>query len=179
LYIDSDQILYPDTIEKLVLANVPVISPVIVRKVWPHMPTCISHDRAEGIDADIQSAFYKEDFRTYDRDIIPVKYPCGGLVLIGRKAVESVITQGKRPFYPEKNDSGDLLSVDYSFFEQVRRAGMCRMYVHRSARCGHLGWYAFDVTDYYGQLDAGLTVEKDKSGKYHYIMGDKHEANQS
>lgn len=159
LYLDSDQILYDNTIELLVRAEEDIISPIIVRKVFPHVPACMSYDRKKRIDAGILSGQYEDDFRQYKDDVIEVYYSCGGLCLIKRRVFEKLEEAGIKPFYPEFTPGGDLIGTDYSFYTQAKSQGF-KCHIHRAARCGHLGWFSYEVEDYYNLLDKGLSTEQ-------------------
>ena len=166
LYFDADQT--PDKpqedIEMLIEDNMDIVSPLISRKQFPHIPTCISKERGyfleEGKDLDTI-----EDFRKYP-PVFEAKYSCGGVCLIKRKVIEAV----ENPFYPQLNETGGLLSVDFSFYKQAREKGFS-CWVDQRIGCRHIGVYGFSPADYYGLVDSGkLQIEKIGGLEYQYTI---------
>ena len=153
-YLDSDQqILAPENaVDLLVNDNYPIVSPLIVRTLYPHLPATISMERYNA-KTNKQPDFF-EDFR---KDIYPKGSPfrvyrcCGGVVLIKREVLEMV----DRPFYPVFDENGDLLGTDYSLYYKAEMKGFY-CYIEPRIKVAHIGHYPYCEDDYYGLLDCGM-----------------------
>lgn len=160
LYLDTDQtIVSPDNaIELMVQADKDILSPIIVRRFFPHLPACISKERYSRIRKGQDQGFF-EDFRQY-KDPFEVYYCCGGLVLIKRKVIEQV----KDPFKPVYDErTKDLLSVDYSLFYKAKKLGF-RCWCDPRLTVAHIGHFPFVLDDYYAIKDTGqLTMAKEEN----------------
>lgn len=172
LYLDCDQVIHtPDTIKILIDDNKDIISALIVRRFFPHLPACISKSRRKSIEAaragNIKEDVFLEDFRDYPQDRpYEVDYSCGGFVLIKRRVIEQV----HKPFYPVvDNASGNLLSVDYSLYYKAKELGFT-CWIEPRIKISHIGQYEFLPDDYYALLDSGELKVSRKDGKDIYEL---------
>lgn len=169
LYFDSDQYLVEPvlSIERLLRDDKDIISPIIVRKIFPHLPALLTFKRKELLDRgeDVPSL---EDFRKYGDRPFEVYYSCGGVVLIKRKVIEMVDT----PFYPVITESGELLSVDYSLYYKAKKEGFS-CWVEPRVQCPHIGTYSFLPEDYYALIDSKSLNIKRSGKKYEYTLEPK------
>ena len=166
LYLDTDQtIISPDNaLDVLIADDKDIISPLIVRRYFPHIPAVLSWKRklllAEGKNVDTL-----EDFRKYTQPF-KVYYSCGGLCLIKRKVLEAV----DKPFLPVFNEQDELMSTDYSFYSKAKKLGF-ECWAEPRIKVGHIGTYEYTMDDYYGLLDSGDVVVKKIDGKrYEYEL---------
>jgi hypothetical protein len=164
LYFDGDQMLTEPqkSIECLVEANKDIISPIICRKVFPHLPTCRTFEEVETVKSG--GDFKPIDYRQFGDKPFRVYHSCGGVVLIKRKVIEAI----KKPFFPRFDESGDLMGVDCSFFKDAADLGF-QCWVDPRINCGHIGKYTFTLADYYGLLP-DLKVTRQDNGNYLYEL---------
>lgn len=161
LYLDSDQMIYEpdDAIEILVKCDVDIISPIIVRTFFPHLPACMSFDRKRGFEKGKQVLDDFRNLKKYPDDLIEVYYSCGGLCLIKREVLEKV----DRPFMPVEDENGIIKGTDISLYYKARQLGF-KCYVHRGIVCGHVGRYVYTPDNYYQILDTGQLKIKKRDG---------------
>lgn len=155
-YIDSDQsIVAPENaVEIMVKEDLDIVSPLIVRTVFPHLPAAMSFKQYRQFKAGKR---YFEDFRKYPQDRpYEVYYSCGGIVLIARRVLQVM----EKPFLPVFNDEGELLSVDYALYSKAKEFGF-KCWVEPRVKAAHIGYFPFIEDDYYALLDSGqLDVEQ-------------------
>lgn len=170
LFFDGDQVLHkPDNpIELMILDDKDIISPLIVRRFFPHIPTAITLWRYEQMKAGNYDKLKAklEDFREYPKDEpYQVHYSCGGVVLIKREVIAAV----DKPFLPKFDRNGDLLSTDYSFYKKAKAKGY-KCWIEPRLLVSHIGRYEFLPTDYYSLVDSGRVRVKEINGKLEYSM---------
>lgn len=173
LYFDGDQVLHrpENPIEMMMLDDKDIISPLIVRRFFPHIPTATTFWRRKMFEAKNFKALTEnlEDFRTYPQDKpYEVFYSCGGVVLIKRKVIEAI----KNPFLPVFNEKDELLSTDYSFYAKAKLHGF-KCWIEPRLMVSHIGRYEYLPTDYYSLVDSGCVRVRMVNGLAEYSMGEE------
>ncbi|MBA7495388.1 hypothetical protein ES702_05970 [subsurface metagenome] len=158
LYFDSDQVVVePDNfVEMLIKDDKDIISPIIVRRFFPHTPTCMTYYRHA--NKELFDDFRNQPYLS-DRPI-KVYYSGGGIVLIKRKVIAAV----DKPFQAVFDRDRDMLSTDYSFYHKAKAIGF-ECWVEPRIVTGHIGHFVFTLDDYYslldsGQLNTGVKISK-------------------
>lgn len=151
-YFDSDQALISPSngLELMVEDDLDIVSPIIVQKVPPHLPTCqsILQNRAIFVGKP-----FLEDYRKYPQDRpFEVYYSSGGFTLIKREVLKRISLEDT-PFHPVMERDA-MLSVDYSLFEKAHAYGF-KCWIDPRIMVSHIGKYGFTSLDYYSLLDAG------------------------
>lgn len=158
LYWDSDNaIVAPkNAIDMLIDDNRDIICPLIVRRIFPHLPCVISYEKKAAL---VKGAkFFLEDFRKqiYPKDRpFPVWRASGGIVLIKRSVIENM----DKPFYPEFDNNGFLIGTDMSFYKKAEEMGLTQ-WVEPRIHATHIGHFPFMIDDYYALLDSKSINEK-------------------
>jgi len=152
LYFDSDQtVIYPDNfLEMLIHDNKDIISPLIVRTIFPFTPACISFERQTCIEKGTDRIEDFRDKRIYPQDRpFKVYYSCGGIVLIKREVLEKV----DKPFLPIYNErTGNLLSTELGLYTKAKKLGY-ECWIEPRIKAGHIGKFIFMIDDYYTLID--------------------------
>lgn len=164
LYFDGDQTLSEPQADiiRLIDADKDIISPIIVRKVFPHIPTCRTFEEIKRSKEG--KPFFPQDLSKYGKKPFPVYHSCGGVVLIKREVIEAV----EKPFFPRFDENGDLMGTDCSFFADARDKGFT-CWVEPNILCGHVGKYIFTKFDFYGILP-DLVVKHGKDDQIEYEL---------
>ena len=137
-------------IELLIRDDKDIISPLVVRKSFPHIPTCLSFRDRDLLDTG-KVPERLEDFRSYPKPF-EVYYSCG-VCLIKREVILEVFREFDTCFWPVIGARG-LLSNDYSFMHRAK-ALLFSCWVEPRIKITHIGRYAFTLDDYYGLVDSG------------------------
>jgi len=137
-------------IELLIRNDKDIISPLVVRKVFPHIPACLTFGRKLMLDAE-HVPEELEDFRNMPKPF--EVYYCAGVCLIKREVIKAVAEKYGNCFYPEIVN-GRLLSNDYSFMHKAKSLKYT-CWVEPRIKISHIGRYAFTQDDYYGLVDSG------------------------
>ena len=151
-YFDSDQALVfpPDGLQLMVEDDLDIVSPIIVQKVPPHLPTFRSISQHKAI---LGGMAFLEDYRKYPQDRpFEVYYSSGGFTLIKREVLKRISLEDT-PFHPVMEGDA-MLSVDYSMFEKAHTYGF-KCWIDPRIMVSHIGKYSFTSLDYYSLLDAG------------------------
>ncbi len=154
LWWDSDQTIESpeDAIKILVENNKPIISPLIVKRKFPHFPACITEKQSEAVKNGTKQPY--EDFRVYGERIFKIKYCSGGVVLIKREVLEAVESKYyENPFYALVSN-GKMYGVDIGLYQKASLLGF-QCWINPTIKVAHWGFYPFMIDDYYSILDGG------------------------
>jgi len=149
-WLDSDVVLPPDAVTKLVLAGKDMICGIYCQRVPPHYPVVCHFDPTGGADHRGTMNWIV----TWPEDVIGEADGCGfGCVLTSVAMLRAM----PRPWF----HFGDF-SEDFTFCRQAKAAGF-QLYVHTGVLCGHMGIApVITVDDFRRTFQAGR-VEADHS----------------
>ncbi len=128
LFIDSDMILPPNTLEELLSHDKDVISALYLRKAPPYYPVCmksIGEEKYEIITQLPESSEFEVDATGL------------GCFLVKREVIEKV-AKTKPVFTMENKPDLRVKSEDTIFCEKIKKAGY-KIWVSRKATAGHFG----------------------------------------
>jgi len=135
-FLDDDIVLIePNSIDLLVAADKDIIGAPCVCKKPPYRPNFFP----------FQEQY--PDLRGH-KDPFKIKYLGTSCMLIKREVAQRVKKHFKYPFDCFENKDGIYLSEDWAFCDRAYRLGY-ECFVHPLIPAGHLGIYAFSMSDYY------------------------------
>lgn len=139
LFLDSDMTFPPDTIERLLSHNKPIVSGLCFKRQWPPRPTIY-----RSLDADMNSVANLTEWDPLQK-IDAAGCAC---LLIRREVLEAV----PAPWFALDEWPA---AEDVGFFVKVRKAGI-EAYADTTVSCGHVGPYEFGEADFQRAVQFGV-----------------------
>jgi len=133
LFMDSDNIITPADLKKLVADEKEIVTGVYFHRGFPYLPVVYDYDaNATGF---INSHEIHKGLKRVDGAGL-------GACLINK----SVFAKLRKPYF-EFNAFGNGATEDFDFFEKCRKAGI-ELWADWDVLIGHLGEYTYSVSDY-------------------------------
>ena len=152
LFLDSDMVFPPETIEKLLSHNLPIVSGLCFKRQWPPRPTLY-----RALDANMDNIANLSSWEPLQK-IDAAGCAC---LLIRREVFEKI----PEPWFA-LNEWG--AAEDISFFCRVKKAGI-DAYADTTVKCGHVGLHEFGEEDFNRAMQIGafekIEQQADNTGK--------------